>query len=353
MDDGIRKAAILVSSLGPEAVEIMLRYLGPAAARHVRLAIRELGPVDRREEAAILREFLADAPPALRSHVASALSRHEPAAAYVATRDLGLAQNLASGASAVAREHGVAGDGDSANRFAFLRDAEDENLAVLLASERPQTIALVLSHMPPNQAGKVLTRFQPELQTQILRRLMDLEETDEDILQEIENALETRIADHVLTRRRRVAGLSAVSGILEHADTDAETQIIANLHQHDRELAERLRPNSLTFDDVLALDDDDAGVLLASCDPRVAIMALAGAPEHFVDRILGRLSEDEAKTVRHQLHHLAPTRLRDIEDAKDRLVELAYDMAVNGRLHIPQLTITRTPEPAATVEFAA
>jgi len=146
-----------------------------------------------------------------------------------------------------------------AKPFVRLREAENEKLARLLAGERPQTIALVLSHLSSRQAAGVLACLQPNLQTEVVRRLVDLEETDPAILHEVEQALESRLSQQVRMQRRRVAGLEAVSGILEASDGDLRLQILDNLTARDQKLAERLLPPPMEFDDLAELDDENPG----------------------------------------------------------------------------------------------
>ena len=87
--------------------------------------------------------------------------------------------------------------------FGFLHEAEEENLAQLLAGERPQTIALVLSHLPAERAGDVLARFAPVQQVEVVRRLVDLENSDPEALHDVERALESRLSQQFASRQRR------------------------------------------------------------------------------------------------------------------------------------------------------
>ena len=108
--------------------------------------------------------------------------------------------------------------GDSPPPFDFLREAEDEKLASLLGSERPPTVALVLSHFPPERAGEVLSRLTPALQAEIVRRLIDLENTDPETLREVERALEARWSRQFADEQRRAAGPEAIAKILAACD---------------------------------------------------------------------------------------------------------------------------------------
>ncbi len=207
--------------------------------------------------------------------------------------------------------------------FRFLHEAEADKLSRVLAGERPQTIALVLSHLPPQQAGSVLARLQPALQAEVVRRLVNLEETAPEILREVEEALESRLSEQVQMQRRRVAGLTAVAGILQAADGRTGMQILDNLAVHDHVLAERLRPQPLAFD---ALADADRTVLAAvvrSADWNVLAMALVGAAPELLHCVLGELPPAEAAQARRQIDHPGPLRLRDVEEARRQIARLA------------------------------
>ncbi len=161
--------------------------------------------------------------------------------------------------------------------FRFLQQAEADKLVKILGSERPQTIALVLSHLPPEQAGAVLVRFAPAAQVEIIRRLVDLEETHPEILREVGHALEARLSEQVRMQRRRVAGLAAVEGILEASGSQVSTQIFENLAALDRPLADKLGPERLEFSELACQDDQTLATLLTAAGRELWMLALVGA----------------------------------------------------------------------------
>ena len=185
-----------------------------------------------------------------------------------------------------ARDAGTA-DSD-APPFGFLREAEEEKLSHLLGGERPQTIALVLSHLPPERAGEVLTRFAPPLQVEVVRRLVDLENTDPETLREVEQALETRLSRQFAIERSRAAGPETVARILAACRASVVGRILDNLAEYDRALAEQLGRRPIAFDDLAQLDDATLWAVFRAAEPEVALAALLGAPPPLVERILGR-----------------------------------------------------------------
>ena len=188
----------------------------------------------------------------------------------------------------------AAADQDGPQPFDFLRDAGEEKLAQLLCSERPQTIALVLSHLPAERAGEVLARFAPALQVEVVRRLVDLENTDPEVLREVERALEARLSRQFAIRRRRAAGPEAVARILAACDDRVVGNILDNLAAHDRPLAEQLGCRPIAFDDLIEFDDAALLAVFQAAEPEVAQAALLGAPPEIARTAAALHAADEA-----------------------------------------------------------
>lgn len=325
-DQGIRKAAILVASLDRASADKMLDTLDPQQARRVRQTMVGLGKIDSREQRRVIEEFFHTGPGLPDKYPPGVELDGRPARKLAIPQTPNTVGESTSPASASARP------------FRFLREAETEKLARLLSGERPQTIALVLSHLSSAQAGGVLARLQADLQVDVIRRLVDLEETDPEILREVERALQSRLSQQVLMQRRRVAGFQAVSGILEASEGRLADQILDNLSTRDRSLAERLSPPTLKFDDLSQFDAAGLKAVFQEAEPELAMTALVGAPPELIDRILRLFAAPEAKTVRQRLDHPGPIRLSDVEGARQKVADLARRLAKEGRIQLPNKT---------------
>jgi flagellar motor switch protein FliG len=228
--------------------------------------------------------------------------------------------------------------------FGLLRKTDCPRIAQLLADELPQTIALVLSHLAPQQSGRVLACFAPELQVDVIRRLVDLERADPEVLREIERSLEKRLAEQVPMHERRVAGMEALGGILEAAERGVRRQILGNLAARDKQLAarfaSRVEPESyaLSFEDLTRLGTAALGNLCEAAGEDLLQLALVGATAEITDRLLGSLASDRAAAVRQSLDHPKPTRLSDVDVARRQLVELAGSLMATGAIPSPDTT---------------
>jgi flagellar motor switch protein FliG len=333
-NDGLRKAAILVSSLDTAAADALLEQLPTEQAQRVRELVVELDEIDPAEQRRVIDEFFRVGPPAAVARPRAAVAR--PSAAKVsplipprnpAGIDLDGRQAQVI-LERVRREGGDRpgrsdADGRHAIPFQFLQEAEAEKLARLLGAERPQTIALVLSHLPPQRAGGVLSCLPAATQVEVVQRLMDLEETAPEILREVEEALESRLSEQVEMQRRRVAGIAAVAGILAATDRRIGSRILDNLAAHDPSLAERLGPRTIEFDDLVELDDASLAEVVQSAGRELMLPALVGAREELVARVLGHLPAGEAAGFRRQLAAPGPLRLGDVDQARRDVARLA------------------------------
>jgi flagellar motor switch protein FliG len=218
--------------------------------------------------------------------------------------------------------------------FRFLRETEYETLTPFLKREHPQTIAVVLSHLPADRASELLAELPPNVQVDVIRRLVDLDEADPRVLREVERGLESWLSQQVQDRRRRAAGLAAVSEILSAASGGTRRNILKNLSRHDRTLAGKLRPDRFLFADLIQLDDAALVAVLRAADPEFIVLALAGARADLVQRITQQLPSEQGRALSKALVHLGPTRLADVEDAQQALADLAVDLDAEGRISL-------------------
>jgi len=323
--NGIRKAAILVASLDRSAADRLLDQMEPDQAQRIRQLTMELDPIDPEEQRQVVDEFFRMRPIA---------PEKQPPGIEL---DGSLARRLSCSPSRCSSVEASGESDTSGNRpFCFLHDAEGEKLARLLARERPQTIALVLAHLPPEQAGHVLVRLSPAQQVEVVHRLVDIEETEPEILREVERALELRFSEQVLVQRRRVAGFAAVKGVLKASEGEVGAAILGNLASRDRRLAERLSPERPDFGDLTRADDATLATVFQAAEEELVVLTLADAPPEFRARILAKLSESKAMRLGDHLAHLGPICLSDIEEARRRIAELAHQLAVEGQIEFPR-----------------
>jgi flagellar motor switch protein FliG len=337
-EPSIRKAAVLVASLDVDTADAVLEQMPPEQADAVRREVERLDDLDPAEQKAVIDEFFRigplmpeQEPPGLElnDHLARKLAL--PVDEYVPSYSA--AQEIPAAAAA---KHEARQLDDSREPFDFLDGIEVGVLVPFLEREHPQAIALVLAHLAPEGASSVLAQLPALVQADVIRRLMDSEEADPQVVREVENAVEGWLKKR-RPIRRRVAGEQTVSAILNSADGSARRQILNNLAVHNRSLAHRLTPpqpppRRFTFAELCTGPIEALLAVVRAADHETRILALTGTSPDLTDELLDRMQPEEADRVVAALDNLAPLRLSDIDRAQERLAEIASQLHSEGNL---------------------
>ncbi|MEN6459402.1 MAG: FliG C-terminal domain-containing protein [Thermoguttaceae bacterium] len=302
-DAGIRKAAVLVASLGDAVADLLLDELAPEQAEAVRQAAAALDEIGDEERQRVLDEFCRIRPMVPKGSQAG-----------IELSSLPVARSSLHGGSEAFRS--------GLTPFEFLQDADEMRVAQLLADERPATVALVLSQLPPECGGEVLARLAPSLQMEVVRRLVSLEDTDPETLHQVERALESRLSRQLEAERRRAAGPESAARILAACNGPVRGRILDSLAAEDRRLAERLGHATIDFDDLVRCDDATLRTAITAAGPELVQAALLGAAPKVAAKLLGCLPRKEAKCLRRKLAHPDPIRLSEVEEARQQIAAL-------------------------------
>jgi flagellar motor switch protein FliG len=336
-EKSLRKAAILLSCLDEAEARAMLRQMTPAQRETLRTAERRLGRVAEQEQLAVMEEFFRIGP-----------IRDVPTDTGIEL-DGNLARELEwpapqSGSAQTKPAYSQA-ESRPAVPMRTLHSARGRDLAAAVAAEHPQTIAAMVSHLRPEQAAELLAELPGTLQADVARRLVNLEELHPDVLADIERGIESFLAANRSFQHSRTAGIAALDSILARADQATRNKILSNLDSHDRQLARQIRTSTgngeprrvtaglvLTFSRLMSLDDDALTKVLHAVETEVMVLALVGASEELVARVLRQLPFEESRTLRYALEHLGPTRLSDLEEAQQRVAEHAQHLLDSGEI---------------------
>lgn len=340
----LRKAAILISSLDARSADALLEQMGETMAQRVRNAVMQLDDIDPREQEQIINEFLGS----------KGGSRAVDDGIELAGS---LAQRLPQTSAKYEPAAPLAANEPAPRPFTFLADAPSEVVARHLQREHPQTAAVVLAHLPPLQAAAVVRHLPSDLRADVLLRIGELEETDVEVLRELERGLEAALSPELSAKRKKGQGVATLEAILNAAGESAPVARSAEPAPTKLPTAPQFTPGfveqrvvskpqavqtpepsrsvELEFAQLYGLDDRSWARILATADPQVALLALAGATTELVDRLMRQLSPQEAKVIRRKMEQLGAVRLRDIERAQQQLARIAARLAAQGEIKLP------------------
>ena len=321
---GLTKAAMVLLALGPEAGAKVLQKLPQESVQEVTRELASLGQVPNELLSAVIEEFYHLS---IASQYASEGSLDYAKVLLKNSLDSQMADRVLSQIQTQVQK----------TPFSFLQRAESENLLTFIQDEHPQTIALIVCHLPHHKAAEVLVGLPMQKQIEVIKRIANMEQTNPEIIREVERGLESRLASMLMQSMEKAGGVPTVSEILNLADRATEKAIMEGLEAEDPDLVEQIRRLMFVFEDILNVNDKGIQAVLKEVDNDELALALKTASEPLQAKILGNMSSRAAELIREEMQFMGPVRVSDVESAQQRIVDIvrrleeAGDLVIQGR----------------------
>ena len=88
------------------------------------------------------------------------------------------------------------------------------------------------------------------------------------------------------------------------------------------------------FEDIVTMDERSVQRFLRDCDPKDLVLALKGANSEVSNKIFQSMSTRMAQSIRDDLEITTNVRLRDVEEAQQRIVGIIRDLEEKNELII-------------------
>lgn len=318
---GLEKAAILLMALGPEVSSAVLKQLSEKDIEKITYQIANIQVVDNETRAAVIQEFL----------------QMSEAQQYLLHGGIEYAREILERTVGPAKANELIKkltESSKIRPFSLIRKADPRQLVNFIANEHPQTIALILSYLLPDQAAMVLSSLPEDMQAEIAKRIALMERTSPEIVREVESVLDKRLSSLVDQDYANVGGITTLVDILNRVDRGTEKTILESLEADDSELAEEIRKRMFVFEDIINLDDTSIRRILRDVDSRDLALALKGASQDVSQRIFKNMSQRAAEMLKEDIEYLGPIRLRDVEEAQQRIVQIIRRLDETGEIII-------------------
>ena len=218
--------------------------------------------------------------------------------------------------------------------FAFLDKADVKSLYSALQNERPQTVALVLSYVDPSKAAGVIEQLPPERQVRVVESIATMESASPAAVKIIEAEMEKKFSSMLTTSNVKVGGIDYVAGIMNNLDRSSEKAIFDRLGVNNAELADEIRKRMFVFEDIVTMDDRSVQRFVRDCDPRDLVLALKSANGDVSNKLFMNMSARMAESIRDDLEITTNVRMKDVEDAQQRIVGIIRDLEEKNEIVI-------------------
>ncbi|MCL6447138.1 MAG: flagellar motor switch protein FliG [Armatimonadetes bacterium] len=217
--------------------------------------------------------------------------------------------------------------------FSSLRRTDARQLLSFIRDEHPQTIALILTYLIPEQAALILSSLPNEKQSDVARRVAVMERISPEVVREVERVLERKLS-MVAQQDQAVGGLKTLVNILNRVDRSTEKTILEELEVSDPDLADEIRKQMFVFEDIVKLHDTAIQRVLREVDTKDLARAMRGANEEVNERIYKNMSRRAADMLRDEIQYMGPIRLREVEEAQQKIVQIIRRLDETGEIII-------------------
>jgi flagellar motor switch protein FliG len=319
--NGIRKSAIFLLSLEQDQAAAVLKLLPREMIDEVSREIASLGEIKVNSRQLVLSEFYNLA--LANSYMTEGGLEHAKAL---------LRKTLTEGEAEKAIKQVT--QQVATTPFAFLQKAESENLLTFIQDEHPQTIALILAHLAPTKASEVLVGLPGQKQIEVVKRIANMEQTNPEVIKEVERGLEHRLSDIVSQTFEKAGGVDTVAEMLNLADRSTEKGIMEGLEAEDPDLVEQIRRLMFVFEDILLVNDKGIQSVLKEIENETLALALKTASQDLKDKILKNMSERAAQLIQEDMQYMGPVRVSDVEQAQQKIVDVVRRLEDAGEIII-------------------
>jgi len=206
--------------------------------------------------------------------------------------------------------------------FDVLKKADSAQLVNFLNKEHPQTIALILSHLSPDQTAEALKELPDELRADVVYRIATLGKISPQTLKQIEQVVDELAGFSINQSMSKLGGPKSVATILNRTSATMSKEVISDLEEKDPDIANEIKRLMFIFDDIIHLQDRDIQRILKEVDRKDLALAMKISEDKVKDKIYANMSERAADLLKEELQFMGPVRLKEVESAQSRIVEI-------------------------------
>ena len=218
--------------------------------------------------------------------------------------------------------------------FAFVRKADYKNLLAMVQNEHPQTIALVLSYARSDQASAILSELPKDVRIEVVERIAKMDSASPEVVKSVEQTLERKFASLITTESMEVGGINYIADVMNNVDRSTEKFIFDELSMRDPKLADEIRQKMFVFEDIVNLDSTSIQAFLNEVDSKDLAIAIKGTTSEVAEAIYANMSTRKRESTQTDVEYLHNVRMRDVEEAQQRIVSVIRRLEEEGVLTI-------------------
>jgi flagellar motor switch protein FliG len=217
-----------------------------------------------------------------------------------------------------------------------ISEMEPRQIYNLIKKEQPQTVAFILSHLNEDKSASILTMLPPELRELVAERIGIMETTSTELVSKVVHNLKKHMVGAQRQTTHIAGGIRVVANLINAMDKEVSKALLVKLEERNPSLGQAIRKKLFSFDDLLRLQKPDLQRILREVEMADLTVALKSANPALQEALFSGLSKRAAETVKEEIAMLGPVKLKDVEAAQDKIIQVVRRLEDSGEISIDQ-----------------
>ncbi len=216
--------------------------------------------------------------------------------------------------------------------FAVFEQVPPEELAGLLGDEHPQIVSVFLGHVSTDKASRVVACLPEALRGDVLHRIATLGRSSPEVVQRVVDVMRQKVKQLGLSTSRSEpkAWVKKAAHILNQVT--GEKEILEQISNQNEEVANEIREQMFTFDDLAKLDKKSMQKILGSVDTAVLALALKACSSEAEAAVFDNLSKRARDMVVDERDAKGPVPLSEVLDAQREILDQVRQLMESGEV---------------------
>lgn len=314
--DKIKNAAIILLGMGEEYAEQILKNMSKAEVHKIMEVISTLDNVEEEDVILAIDEFLNKS-----DHTGiDIVSKEKIKNTLVSSLGIQGLENI---------------DISKSRWIELIKNEPLTSVGETLKDEHPQiltAIIVILTQLGSSRATDIMRLQTPEMQTNIIRRISAITPISAYALEALSDFFDNELARSDRYGVVTVDGVDAAANLISNLDSEAERNIINDLSNSDKELADLIQDKLMPFEKLAYLDSKSLQLLLKEINADDMVMALKGANDHIRNTFMKNMSSKAAEILKDDLESKGPVKLANVIEAQKKIVQLAKKLSKEEKI---------------------
>ncbi len=297
-DEDIYKLAAFFKATDTKLIDFLSEYLGKELTAKVEFAVNQIQTIDKDSITEIFKKFREE-------------FQNEQSISLMKKRS------------------------EEGDMFHFLKQLSPHQVFQLIKDEPIGIIAVVIAQVPADIANEVIKNLPKETKLRIPVEIGKLKRIPISSYTDIARKLSKKAMELDKIKYVKTDGISTLVEMLEKSPPELEEELLASVAVQDITMAEELRKQYITFDELVKMPDNIFAQVLRDIDRDEIIMSLIDSKDEIRDKILSNLPQ-KAKMMVADAIEAEPEQLsvEDVAKARHSITRRFRDMAKSGKLDI-------------------